>query len=82
MIAAQGNSSEILRILLEHEAYVNSTDIMGWTPLHFAVKQGETKFVQLLLQYHANPNSKALFNQDKESELEFSLITLKKLRKN
>lgn len=48
---------------------MNSADENGWTALHFAASKGEPKLAELLLQYRANPNAKALFDDDAQSEL-------------
>lgn len=46
----------IVRMLLEHDAKVNTTDLNGWSPLHFAVTQGRLDICQLLLDHGAKPD--------------------------
>jgi len=52
---------EIVRVLLEHNADVNSRDKDGLTPLHKAVFSDNSKgdcIVRLLLEHGANPNAR------------------------
>ncbi|MGE0206477.1 MAG: ankyrin repeat domain-containing protein [Candidatus Babeliales bacterium] len=47
---------EIIKLLLQHGAPVNSTTPDGWTPLLEAVTAGRDGIVELLLQYGADVN--------------------------
>ncbi len=56
--AASLGTNEALRILLEVvglEATMVGPD--GWTPLHYAAKEGHTETIRLLVQAGANPNA-------------------------
>lgn len=59
------NAEDISRLLLEHGAHVNvALKKWKWTPLHFGVQYGITGLVSLLLEHCANPNAKALYEND------------------
>jgi uncharacterized protein len=49
---------QMAKVLLEHGAMVNATQMGGWTPLHEAAARGEVDLVSLLLQYGANATLK------------------------
>lgn len=43
---------EIVKLLLDHDAYTNIIDSKGSTPLHLAAWSGNTDIVKLLLNAH------------------------------
>jgi hypothetical protein len=45
---------DLLRLLINHGANVNQTDVSGLTPLFYAIYRGVPSIVQLLLQHHAD----------------------------
>ena len=51
-------NEEIMIHLIKNGADVNVQDTDGFTPLHFAVVQGQVKVVKCLLEYGANIKSK------------------------
>ena len=57
----QGNS-EVLELLLKAGLDPNLTNNQGETPLGIAVKQGNAKNVQMLLQHGADANEAIRFN--------------------
>ena len=60
--AAMGTQTNILKILLAHQAKVNATNTAsGWTPLHFAALFGHKDAVQILLENNADINAKATY---------------------
>ena len=64
MLAAQIGHVDIVRVLFEHNAEVNSQSNIGWTPLHHAVQGGTvsksdpSRVVRLLLEHGANANAR------------------------
>ena len=48
---------EIVRLLLEHGADINSYDFNSLTPLHVAAWRGHTGILKLLLKHGADPNA-------------------------
>ncbi|PGH18657.1 hypothetical protein AJ80_04404 [Polytolypa hystricis UAMH7299] len=48
----------MIDILAQHGASVQTTDTLGWTPLHRAADHGDTKVVSRLLQYKADVEAK------------------------
>ena len=45
MEAAKHNHKEVALLLIENGADVNSKDKYGWTPLHYAAREGHTEIV-------------------------------------
>jgi len=41
--ATEGDDTEITRLLFENDALINTTDICGWSALHFATSKGHEK---------------------------------------
>lgn len=59
------NAVSISRQLLAHGADVNAAyRAVQLTPLHLAVRNGNSELVTLLLDHHADPNAKALYPDD------------------
>lgn len=58
LIYASGGSPDIVKILIEQGAYIESTDEVGYTPLIMAARQGQIEIVKYLLQKGANVNAK------------------------
>ncbi len=54
----EGNIRKAVK-LLNAGANPNSSDITGWTPLHYAAYHNSSEAVILLLNHHANPNAAA-----------------------
>lgn len=57
--AASEGDVKCVRELLKRGMNPNIKDRRGWTPLHYAVNAGHYDIVWLLLDYGANPNSRA-----------------------
>lgn len=55
----RSDKTEMLKILLAHDAKVEITDIDGETPLFVASTSGNPETVRLLLKAGANPNARA-----------------------
>lgn len=55
--AAQNDSLEIIKLLIEHNALVDFPGERGWTPLRYAVDKGKIENVRLLIAAGANVNS-------------------------
>ena len=47
---------QICRVLLQHDAPVDSRNSIGWTPLHLASEKGHHEVARLLLEFHADLN--------------------------
>lgn len=50
--ACANGYTDLVRVLLEHNANVNFIELDGWTPIMFAAFQGHFDIVQLLLEVH------------------------------
>ncbi|KAH0553168.1 hypothetical protein GP486_006648 [Trichoglossum hirsutum] len=63
-VAVINNSEEEVIDLLKGREYLDSKDLLGWTPLHYSVAVGNERIVEALLipefGWRANPNSKDL----------------------
>jgi len=55
-IAASQGKTEVVRLLLCHDADVNSKDKIGWTPLLYASSNKHVDVIQLLLEHDADVN--------------------------
>ena len=69
MWAAQCNTIDPLVVLLRHEADVEATSQLGFTPLCIAAVHGHANVVHILLCHKANPSTKG---QDSSSDAVFS----------
>lgn len=56
------NIKDLISLIEDGEANVNSRNINDVTPLHFAVNSQNSIIVELLLKYKADPNSKECFD--------------------
>lgn len=54
ILAVRANLDFLVELLIEAKAAVNVQDTLGWTPLHFAAKQGNQAIVHMLIQAGAN----------------------------
>ena len=54
MCAAASGATNLCRYLLQHGARVDTNDIVGDAPLHYAVKSGNVDVVRLLLEHKAS----------------------------
>ena len=54
----QQNSLEIMKFLLENNAFVDAGDLNARSPLHLASEVGDVESIKLLLEFHANFMSK------------------------
>lgn len=55
-IACEKGHTEVVELLLAHEADVEAKDASGNTPLHVAAQSQQTKIVQKLLDTGADPD--------------------------
>lgn len=58
--AAASKSIELVKLLFENGADLDSRDMMGRTPLHLAAKNNNSEAVRALLVYGANPSIKTI----------------------
>jgi len=61
--ATSSRNPEIMELLLENGAYVDSTTHGGYTPLHIAASIGDLKCIEILLKYNANLKVTDEFNK-------------------
>ena len=61
--AAIVNNVEITKLLLEHKADINESDVTGRTALHWSTHNDNYSLTELLLQHEANPNAYSLSSQ-------------------
>jgi hypothetical protein len=57
-VASQEGYVDVVHVLLDYGAHVNSQDRNEWMPLHFASDRGNLKIVQLLLEHEATLNAR------------------------
>ncbi|KAL9624906.1 MAG: hypothetical protein Q9160_000953 [Pyrenula sp. 1 TL-2023] len=58
-LAAAGDSSPTIKLLLENGAEISPKDSLEWTPLHLAAARGCVSAVRTLIEYHAPIEAKA-----------------------
>ena len=51
--AAESNSHELARVLVEYNADVNTKDNNGWTALHWAVENNSNDIARVLVEHNA-----------------------------
>ena len=56
-IAIHRGNVQIVKMLLDHGAFIDSVDGNFATPLHYAARYGKTAIISLLLDTGANPNN-------------------------
>ena len=67
--APTGTASTIIDKLLNEGLRVDSTDLTGQTPLHYAVRTGNLETVRSLCQHGANPNHPAKWRRSTPLQL-------------
>ncbi len=67
--AVDAGQTEIVRLLLEHGAYVNAEDELWNTPLHYAAYRDKPEIVAMLLEYGAYVNGYAPGGPSSEAPL-------------
>ena len=72
-IAAREGNSEVIKHLLRYHANINTIDIAGLTPLHYAIIYGHISCVTLLLEAgcEVNPTNKNILSS---SPLHFAIV--------
>ncbi|KAG9400334.1 hypothetical protein AC1031_010547 [Aphanomyces cochlioides] len=60
---------DVIQLLLEHEAKLNTKDINGNTPLHIALLEGHESIAMMLIEHGADPRA---VNKDKQSCLDIA----------
>jgi len=55
-LAKSKDNLKELEILLQHGANINATDKSGVTPLHYAIRRGQTEVVKFLIDHGADVN--------------------------
>jgi len=58
IVAAAYGHTEVVKLLLERGAHVNTGNEGGETALHYAARHGHTKVMQILLEHGADPKLK------------------------
>ena len=58
LTTARTDKSQVIELLLSFGADIQQRGINGFTPLHWAAADNDTKVVELLLFHGANPNAK------------------------
>jgi len=53
MLAAFNGQDDVIRVLIKHQANMNSRDLLGNTALHWAADSGKTSSSKLLIDFHA-----------------------------
>ena len=61
--AIQGGCIEVIKILIEHNAKIDCTDILGRTPLHICARKGDLDTFNFLINAGANVNAKTKTTQ-------------------
>ena len=56
--AAQGGHTELIKMFLQHGAYINAKDIYQNTPLHYAAAHSHAHAVKILLEHGADTSTK------------------------
>ena len=77
MYAAERGSTEIMRLLLAHQANVNAVQrgVKGRTALIYAIEKGSLESVQLLLDHKANVNAVSSTTRQISTGLRYPKIT-------
>ena len=57
LAAVRGEMEELSSVLAIHPTYANAADALGWTPLHEAVRRGNTPAAQLLIERGADKDA-------------------------
>lgn len=57
MVAAETGQSQLIRLLIDHGAKLETATAEIWTPLMFAVTHGQIETTEILLAAGANPNA-------------------------
>lgn len=86
-IAARMNKLEDVKLLIENNAEINLQGDCGYTPLHYACRNGNDEMVKILLLNHADPFIKNewgdnAFDIVEKLDLEKNKKVLKKYLKN
>jgi len=56
-VAAHYGQLNMTKCLIENNANVNNSTLIGYTPLHQAAQQGHMLIINLLLENKASPNA-------------------------
>lgn len=70
LAATRPGSTEIIQLLLEYKAPIDSINAYGEPPLHWALRYGDSEAARLLLESGANPY---LLNNDRNNSLHQSV---------
>ena len=74
--AASNGHTEIVKLLLENQAPIDSLDCNNWTPLHYATRWGHKETIILLLQNKADKNIKNQFERTSFQEAKYHGVLL------